>query len=63
MDSVGHLIIDSLASRLGVHMISDRALGGLVGETVTTVGNPGALIKLTLFKTSELPRTDDRNRF
>ena len=50
---MGHLIIDSLASRLGVHMISDRALGGLVGGTVTTVGNPGALIKLTLFKTSE----------
>lgn len=41
-------------------MTSDRALGGLVGRTTTTIGDPGTLINLTLFKTSELPDTPSR---
>jgi len=50
--SVGHLIIDSLASRLGVCMASDRALGGIIGHTTTMMGeNP---VSITLFKPKPL---------
>ena len=51
INSVGHLIIDSLASRLGVRMTSDRAMGGIVGHTRTTFGEE--LVSVTLFKPSE----------
>lgn len=53
LNSVGHLIIDSLASRLGVRMSSDRAMGGIIGHTTTTVGDPGTLVHVTLFKPSK----------
>jgi len=46
--SVGHLIIDSLASRLGIRMAADRTMGGFVGHTKTTFGED--LVSLTLFK-------------
>jgi len=46
--SVGHLIIDSLASRLGICMTSDRAMGGIIGHTTTTFGED--LVSVTLFK-------------
>ena len=48
---MGHLIVDSLASRLGISMTSDRAMGGIVGRTTTTLGDD--LVSVTLFKPSE----------
>ncbi|KZP16492.1 peptidyl-tRNA hydrolase [Athelia psychrophila] len=50
--SVGHLIIDSLAARLGVTLASDRNMGGLVGRVETTLGD--SLVSVTLFKPKPL---------
>jgi len=50
--SVGHFIIDSLASRLGVVMTSDREMGGIVGNTTARFGKD--LVSVTLFKPKPL---------
>ncbi|KAF8647146.1 hypothetical protein AX16_006977 [Volvariella volvacea WC 439] len=48
--SVGQLIIDSLASRLGIHMLSSR--GGFTGQGTVMIGE--SLVDLTLFKSKSL---------
>jgi len=46
--SIGHLILDSLASRLGIHFANDRALGGLSARTNVVIGENS--VDVTLFK-------------
>ncbi|KAF9467388.1 peptidyl-tRNA hydrolase [Collybia nuda] len=48
--SIGQLIVDSLAYRLGIHMSPDRA--GVSGQANVTVGD--TLMSLTLFKSKSL---------
>ncbi|KAF8893465.1 peptidyl-tRNA hydrolase [Infundibulicybe gibba] len=48
--SVGQRIVDSLASRLGIHMSSDR--GGYSGQRDVMLGD--ILVSLTLFKSKSL---------
>jgi len=57
--SVGHLIIDSLALRLGVRMTPNRAMGGIVGHTTTTFGEE--LLSVTLFKPRALMNLSGRS--
>jgi hypothetical protein len=47
--SVGHHIIDSLASRLGIRLLPDKY--GFVGQGTVNVGE--APVHLTLFKSSK----------
>ncbi len=47
--SVGHLIVDSLAARLGLRLLPDK--DGFVGQGTVNVGE--ALVDLTLFKSSK----------
>lgn len=51
--SVGHYILDSLASRLGIQFASDRALGGFVARKYLTIGENS--VDLTLLKPSSYP--------
>jgi len=46
--SVGQLVINSLASRLGISMTLDRPLDGFIGHTTTTFGEHP--VSVTLFK-------------
>jgi peptidyl-tRNA hydrolase, PTH1 family len=48
--SVGHLVVDSLAARLGVRMTADRSMGGYIGHGNITL--EGTVVSLTLFKSS-----------
>ncbi|KXN90863.1 Peptidyl-tRNA hydrolase [Leucoagaricus sp. SymC.cos] len=48
--SVGHLIVDSLASRLGIKLSSQK--GGYVGHDEVYIGE--TLVSLTLFKSKSL---------
>jgi peptidyl-tRNA hydrolase, PTH1 family len=48
--SVGHLIVDALASRLGVPMSVDKDLEGYRGHSNVSLGN--ATVSITLFKPS-----------
>ncbi|KAH7913253.1 peptidyl-tRNA hydrolase [Hygrophoropsis aurantiaca] len=50
--SVGHLIIDALAAKYGIPMISDRSLGGITGRSKVSFDDK--LIDLTLFKPKPL---------
>ena len=52
--SVGHLAIDALASRLGIHMVSCR--GGFTGTGKVFVGSD-TFVELTLYKSSSSPRS------
>lgn len=56
--SIGHLVIDALASRLGIRMSSCR--GGLSGKGNVPIG-PDTLVELTLYKSSiySLDSTED----
>jgi hypothetical protein len=47
--SVGHLIVDSLATRLGFRLLPDKY--GFVGQGTVNVGE--TLVHLTLFKSSK----------
>jgi PTH1 family peptidyl-tRNA hydrolase len=47
--SVGHVVVDSLASRFGIHMTATRE--GYLGQRHVTVGIDE--MSLTLFKSSE----------
>lgn len=47
--SLGHLVIDALASRLGIHMSSGR--GGFTGKGKVFIA-PDQLVELTLYKSS-----------
>ncbi|KAH7920146.1 peptidyl-tRNA hydrolase [Leucogyrophana mollusca] len=50
--SIGHLIIDALAARLGVHMSSDRAMGGVAGHAKAVFDDQ--MVDLTLLKPKPL---------
>jgi len=47
--SVGHLIVDSLASYFGIRMVADSGKGGFSGHGNVNIGQ--GLVSLTLFKT------------
>ena len=48
--SVGHLIVDALASRFGIRMSANKNLDGFVGRSHVFLGNSN--VDLTLFKPS-----------
>ncbi|KDQ57395.1 hypothetical protein JAAARDRAFT_58018 [Jaapia argillacea MUCL 33604] len=50
--SVGHLIIDALASRLGITLVNDRSLGGYFGSSNVYFGVHS--VKVSLFKPKAL---------
>ena len=51
--SVGHLIVDALASRFGIRMSPNRALNGFTGRSHVVLGDSN--VDLTLFKPSTSP--------
>ncbi|KIJ68130.1 hypothetical protein HYDPIDRAFT_107786 [Hydnomerulius pinastri MD-312] len=50
--SIGHLVVDALASRFGMRMTTDRSLGGFVGHSKVQLGDLD--VALTLFKPKPL---------
>lgn len=51
VNSVGQYVVDSLASRFGLPLLSDK--GGLHAHGKVMIGD--TLVELSLFKTSECP--------
>jgi len=50
--SIGHFIIDALATRLHIHMSTDRSMGGITGRSKITLGETTLL--LTILKPKPL---------
>ncbi|KAI0044233.1 peptidyl-tRNA hydrolase [Auriscalpium vulgare] len=50
--SVGNLILDSLSSRLGAHLVMDKSMGGYYAET--TIDVAGSTVSVGLFKPKAL---------
>ncbi|KAI6125759.1 peptidyl-tRNA hydrolase [Pisolithus croceorrhizus] len=50
--SVGHVIVDALAARFGVHMSMNRSVGGFIGHSDVLFSDD--IVSLTLFKPKSL---------
>ncbi|KAI6121560.1 peptidyl-tRNA hydrolase [Pisolithus sp. B1] len=50
--SVGHVIVDALAARFGVHMSMNRSVGGFIGHSDVLFSDD--IVSLTLFKPKPL---------